>query len=169
MSTFKSKVDFIAAVSSKLDPTQTSQDVRSALISGISSADDVVRSQVTGSKSLALNLKIGTWVIRDDDLPLFRALSTTGAGQVQRRHDDVSVERIPGCIQRSNQDKPGIRVHPEDRTGYPLAVKSWLPFWRFPAPSVMNCAGLQSFQAVRPEHGQTCPSPRSVRKPHWRV
>src|SRR2546426_640897 len=56
-------------------PTQTSQDVRSALISGISSADDVLRSQVTGSKSLALNLKIGTWVIRDDDLPLFRALS----------------------------------------------------------------------------------------------
>ena len=122
MSTFKSKVDFIAAVSSKLDPTQTSQDVRSALISGISSADNVVRSQVTGSKSLTLNLKIGTWVIRDDDLPLFRALSTTGTAiTLTLAHKTPWLKRYIECCASSrttsrpsarNMDKPARRPNP---------------------------------------------------------
>ena len=103
-------------------PTQTSQDVRSALISGISSADDVVRSQVTGSKSLALNLKIGTWVIRDDDLPLFRALSPTGAAiALTLAHRNALVETLRRMLASSrttsrpsarNMDKPARRPNP---------------------------------------------------------
>ena len=79
VSTFRSKEDFLAAVSSKLDAAKNAQDVRAALVAGISSADDALTRATAERESLALNLKVGTWVIRDDDLPLFQALNTAGA------------------------------------------------------------------------------------------
>lgn len=79
LSTFRSKEEFLAAVTSQLDGANISRDVSAALVSGISSADDVLRSQTDDRESLALNLKVGSWVIRDDDLPLFQAINTTGA------------------------------------------------------------------------------------------
>jgi hypothetical protein len=79
LSTFSNKDDFLAAVSSKLDDVTSSEDVRSALVSGISLADDSLRGSAGDKESLALSLKVGAWVIRDDDLPLLQALNATGA------------------------------------------------------------------------------------------
>src|SRR5215471_7457669 len=79
LSTFRSKEDFLAAISSRLDSQQTSPDVCSALVAGIASADDTLRQNAKDSKGQTLNLKIGSWVIRDDDLPLFQALNTASA------------------------------------------------------------------------------------------
>lgn len=78
LSTYRTQADFLGAVSSLLDADGAPRDLRSALVSGIASADDGLR-RARASDSLALDLKVGAWVIRDDDVPIIQALNAIGA------------------------------------------------------------------------------------------
>jgi hypothetical protein len=72
---YATQAEFLGGVSSVLDAEDEDGDLREALLSGIASADDEVRATAQDRGSLALNLKAGSWIIRDDDLPLIQALS----------------------------------------------------------------------------------------------
>lgn len=74
--TYQTKDAFLDAVSCALDAQGISSDLRSTLLSGIGVADDKLRSEAAESTEAGLNLKLGAWVIRDDDLPIFAALNT---------------------------------------------------------------------------------------------
>jgi hypothetical protein len=76
LSTYKTKDEFLNAVSSHLATKESEANVRSALLSGISSADDDLRVEGGGGESQAFHLKLGAWVIRDEDLPIFEAVSS---------------------------------------------------------------------------------------------
>lgn len=78
-STYKTKTEFLNAVSLHLQLEDSPADVRSALLSGISSAEDELREDARGEKSQAFHLKVGSWFIRDDDLPIFEAVSSIAA------------------------------------------------------------------------------------------
>jgi hypothetical protein len=70
---------FLAGVSLILDEDDVDSDLSDALLSGIASADHNVRASVQDQGSLALNLRVGSWVIRDDDVPIIQALGTLAA------------------------------------------------------------------------------------------
>jgi len=74
--TYKTKDAFLSAVSSALDAQGTPPDLRTPILSGLASADDDLRSENRELDSGGLNLKLGAWIIRDDDLPIFTALNT---------------------------------------------------------------------------------------------
>lgn len=76
LSTYKTKTEFLNAVTSHLQLEDSSANISSALISGISSAEDDLRKDALGDESQAFHLKVGSWVIRDDDLPIFEAVSS---------------------------------------------------------------------------------------------
>jgi hypothetical protein len=73
--TYKTKAEFLTAVLLHLQ-LEDSQAIRSALVSGISSADDDLRENALGEESQAFHLKVGSRIIRDDDLPIFEAVSS---------------------------------------------------------------------------------------------
>jgi hypothetical protein len=75
LSTYQTKADFLTAVSAHLPPRDSQANIRSALLSGISSAEDDLREQARIDDSQAFHLKLGSWIIRDDDLPIFEAVS----------------------------------------------------------------------------------------------
>src|SRR5215831_8562455 len=76
LSTYQTKDDFLNAVLTHLPPQDSQEDIRSALLAGISSAEDDLREQARHDESQAIHLKLGSWVIRDDDLPIFEAVSS---------------------------------------------------------------------------------------------
>lgn len=76
LSTYKTKDDFLAGVSAQLETQSTDQNIRSALIAGISVADDDLRDGNRGDQAQAFHLKVGSWVIRDDDVPLFEGVNS---------------------------------------------------------------------------------------------
>src|SRR5215472_2416017 len=77
-STYETQGEFLDAVSAVLDDDGASGDLQSALLSGIAIADDDLRTGKQ-AEALALNLKVGTWVIRDDDVPVIQALGAIAA------------------------------------------------------------------------------------------
>jgi hypothetical protein len=79
LSTFKTKDDFLGAVSSHLEKQQSPANIRAALLTGISVAEDDLRQQSQGEQSQAFHLKLGSWVIRDDDIPIFEAVNSMAA------------------------------------------------------------------------------------------
>jgi hypothetical protein len=82
LSTYKTKEDFLGAVSSHIQQQQPQADVTAALLSGISSAEDAVREEQRDEKSQAFHLKLGSWVIRDEDIPIFDAVNSSAAAVV---------------------------------------------------------------------------------------
>jgi hypothetical protein len=74
--TYPTKNEFLTAVASELQPSSASAEIHSALLSGISSADDALRSEES-DKSQAFHLKVGAWIIGEGDIPLLQALNTT--------------------------------------------------------------------------------------------
>lgn len=76
-SKFKTRNEFLDAVSSGLADEGISEDIGAALVSGIADADEALRQAPAQRSSSALNLKVGAWVIRDEDLPLLRSLGNT--------------------------------------------------------------------------------------------
>jgi hypothetical protein len=79
VATYNSKNDFLDAVSSHLEKQEPQADVRSALLAGISSAEDDLRNERSDEKSQAFHLKLGAWVIRDSDIPILEAVNSTAA------------------------------------------------------------------------------------------
>jgi hypothetical protein len=77
LSTFKTKEEFLGAVSSQLEKQQSESNIRSALLAGVSSAEDDLRNESAEEESQAFHLKMGSWVIRDDDIPIFEAVNST--------------------------------------------------------------------------------------------
>jgi hypothetical protein len=78
LSTYKTKDEFLSAVSAHLEKEESQGKVSSALLSGVSSAEDDFRNEARAEDSQAFHLKLGAWVIRDDDLPIFEAVSSMG-------------------------------------------------------------------------------------------
>ncbi|HXN89515.1 MAG TPA: hypothetical protein VN890_09210 [Methylocella sp.] len=76
---YRTKHEFLDAISTKLQEQGSSAEIRSALLSGVSSADEVLRDEERDQDSQAFHLKLGSWVVRDDDLPIFQALNATAA------------------------------------------------------------------------------------------
>jgi hypothetical protein len=74
-STYVTQGDFLGGISSVLDEEGAASDLQVALLSGIASADHDLRTVGDDSAALALDLKVGGWVIRDDDVPIIQALS----------------------------------------------------------------------------------------------
>ena len=79
LSPYRTEDEFLDAVSAKLQEQGSSVDARSALLSGISLADDALRNQERDQDPQAFHLKLRSWVVRDDDLPLFQAINATAA------------------------------------------------------------------------------------------
>lgn len=78
LTTFKTQDEFLSALSEQMDKANAAGDQRSALLAGLAKADDELRAATHTRGSAALNLKVGSWVIRDADLPLIAAVSATG-------------------------------------------------------------------------------------------
>ena len=74
LSTYKTKTEFLNAVHLQL--VDSPENIRSALLLGISSAEDDLREDARGDKSQAFHLKVGSWFIRDEDLPIFEAVGS---------------------------------------------------------------------------------------------
>jgi len=79
LSTYRTKDDFLTGVSAQLDAQGTDVNIRSALVAGISAADDELRNGNRGDQAQAFHLRVGSWVIRDDDLPLFEGVNSMAA------------------------------------------------------------------------------------------
>jgi hypothetical protein len=79
LETYGSKAEFLSAVSSTLESDDISSDVSAAVVSGISAADDGLRATATPAQSVAFNLRIGAWVVSDEDLPIIRAIGAVAA------------------------------------------------------------------------------------------
>jgi hypothetical protein len=79
LATFKTKDDFLAGVSARLDAHHTDPNIRSALVDGISAADEELRNGIRGDQAQAFHLQLGAWVIRDDDVPLFEGVNSMAA------------------------------------------------------------------------------------------
>ncbi|HYR85656.1 MAG TPA: hypothetical protein VE422_16320 [Terriglobia bacterium] len=75
LSTYKTKDDFLGAVSSHLEKQESQANIRSALLTGISAAEDDLRNE-SREESQAFHLKLGSWVIRDDDIPIFESFNS---------------------------------------------------------------------------------------------
>ncbi|MGB6688602.1 MAG: hypothetical protein WBE76_12245 [Terracidiphilus sp.] len=92
LATYKTKDDFLGAVEShlnqqpldrqQLDQQDSRANIRSALLAGISSAEDDLRNESQDDKSQAFHLKVGSWVIRDDDVPIFEAVNAVASAVV---------------------------------------------------------------------------------------
>jgi hypothetical protein len=78
-STYVNQDEFLDGVSSVLDEDGADGDLTSALLVGFAAADRDLRTIEGGSEALALNLKVGGWVIRDDDVPVIQALGAIAA------------------------------------------------------------------------------------------
>jgi hypothetical protein len=76
LTTYKTKAEFLTAVLPHLQLEDAQGNIRSALVSGISSAEDDLREDALRDKAQAFHLKVGSWIIRDDDLPIFEAVSS---------------------------------------------------------------------------------------------
>jgi hypothetical protein len=76
VSTHRTKDDFLNALSSQLEEQRVSVDIRSALLSGFSAASDRLSNEEP-EQSQAFHLKLGAWIIRDEDIPLLQAISAT--------------------------------------------------------------------------------------------
>ncbi len=74
---YKQKDSFLSAVSDGLQNQGVPASAASAVLDGISRADDNLRAEEAGPRGVALNLRIGSWVLRDDDLPIIQTLGTT--------------------------------------------------------------------------------------------
>jgi hypothetical protein len=79
---YKTQEEFLQAVSASLAHGCGSDGQLSALLVGISKADSDLRSGSAAPGSAALNLKVGAWVIRDQDVPIFAALNATAAAVI---------------------------------------------------------------------------------------
>jgi hypothetical protein len=82
LATFDTKDSFLASVSDILDLSSSNEELRFALLTGIDSADEAVRTESGSEESEGLNLKIGTWVIRDDDVLIVQAIGAVGTAVV---------------------------------------------------------------------------------------
>jgi hypothetical protein len=76
---YSTKNEFLDAISSHLGNQDPNTDVRVALLSGISSAEDELRNELENVPSQAFHLKLGAWVIRDNDIPIFETVNSTAA------------------------------------------------------------------------------------------
>jgi hypothetical protein len=76
---YNTKDNFLNAVSSQFEKQGSQAEVRSALLDGISLAEDDLRIESINEKSQAFHLKLGAWVIRDSDIPIFEAFNSTAA------------------------------------------------------------------------------------------
>jgi hypothetical protein len=76
LSTYKTKAEFLNAALLRLQLEESQADIGSALLSGISSAEDDIREDALDDESQAFHLKVGSWIIRDDDLPILEAVSS---------------------------------------------------------------------------------------------
>jgi hypothetical protein len=87
LATYKTKDDFLGAVESHLNQQQLDQhdsqaNIRSALLAGISSAEDDLHNEIRDDRDHAFHLKVGSWVIRDDDVPIFEAVNAVASALV---------------------------------------------------------------------------------------
>jgi hypothetical protein len=76
-SRFKTEREFLDAVNARFVERQVPADVRAAILSGIEDAGRTV-SQGSRVNPSAMNLRLGTWFIRKDDVPIFDALAAAG-------------------------------------------------------------------------------------------
>ena len=79
VTTYNTRNDFLNAVSSHFEKQEPQAEVSSALLAVISSAEDDLRNERLDEKSQAFHLKLGAWVIRDSDIPIFEAVNSTAA------------------------------------------------------------------------------------------
>lgn len=74
--TYESREMFLAAIESAWPSANTPLDLKSALLHGVELADERLGQDQAESGVDSRDLRIGTWVIRDDDLPFLATLST---------------------------------------------------------------------------------------------
>jgi hypothetical protein len=75
---FQTEAEFVADVRRRLQVKNVPETIAAALADGIATADRTVRAEASGVNPTVQNLRIGTWFIRDDDLPLFDAIASIG-------------------------------------------------------------------------------------------
>jgi hypothetical protein len=75
---YRTRDEFLDAVSSLLEADGGRTEVWAAVRNGISIADESITASEAPT-SQAFHLKVGSWIIRDDDVPLFQAINSTAA------------------------------------------------------------------------------------------
>lgn len=78
LTSYRSKRDFIDAISVHLAEDEVPREMRVAMLEGIAAASDAVGNESSGDEDAALNLKVGRWFLRDDDFPFFQSVGVVG-------------------------------------------------------------------------------------------
>jgi hypothetical protein len=78
LTSYKSQRDFMDAVSVHMTENEVPHNMRAAILEGITAASEAVGGEISGNEDAALNLKVGRWFIRDDDLPFFESVGVIG-------------------------------------------------------------------------------------------
>ena len=71
---YASSTEFLSAVADHLPAVPL--EVKSAVLEGISAGDQALRLAAPEEETFSYNLRVGRWVIRDDDLPFFQTLGS---------------------------------------------------------------------------------------------
>jgi hypothetical protein len=87
MRTFATESDFTGAISASLDVLPP--EVRTAVSAGIATGDAAARGAAPGDDG-TLNLRLGGWVLRDQDVPVTELIGIVGAA--------VTAAMVPGAI-----------------------------------------------------------------------
>jgi hypothetical protein len=95
---YKSQEEFFGAVSESLGGAEVDDDLRKAILDGVRQADDAL-GEWEGREDPGLELRLGRWFIRNDDLPFFQLLGSaatalTGAAA----SDGMDVSKLVGPI-----------------------------------------------------------------------
>lgn len=89
MRTFATQTEFTSAIDTALQDRVTSVDIRSALTAGIGAGEHESRGDA-GQTDGALNLRVKSWILRDQDIPMTELIGIVGAA--------VTTALAPGVI-----------------------------------------------------------------------
>src|SRR5690349_16787848 len=77
LQTFEDDAAFLEAVGARISHDGLPPEITRARVDGVGAADIALRAEPSADTDL-LNLRVGSWFIRDDDAPFFESLGTIG-------------------------------------------------------------------------------------------
>lgn len=81
MRTFETETEFTAAIGATLQGSVTSAEIRNALIVGIGAGEHDARDEQADADG-ALNLRLGNWILREQDIPVTELIGIVGTAAV---------------------------------------------------------------------------------------
>jgi hypothetical protein len=78
LETYENRDAFEEAVAARLDEHVTVGEFRDVLARGIAAANEALQPSDAQGRTAELQLRVGRWFLRDDDLPFFETLAAVG-------------------------------------------------------------------------------------------